>query len=286
MRILLFRTWIRKTNTHTHTWKILSTINLNWIDTPTSSLSQNFHATDAKTHMWKFPWLTTKSTSTRIHDVKISPGIQNVFIAVWMVCVCIYLRVYSTCGHSHQTRKALGNDSSKCTWLSSAQASHGGSSNQLSSETAYVLTSFGQSVSNGVLGRLVLFGGRPDCSPNPGKLIGVLRSRPPSTEVALYRATRPRLWYGFKSCDANGPRNVKNANLAKHRPVFLPPLLLVGSNKLVLKVPKRGQFHAAIRVTIWRCDSCAQGALGRRTVSRRNFCDAESPAKRCGETCH
>ena len=34
------------------------------------------------------------------------------------------------------------------------------------------------------------------------------------------------------------------------RPVFLPPLLLVGSKELVLKVPKRGQFHAAIRVTI------------------------------------
>ena len=97
---------------------------------------------------------------------------------------------------------------------------------------------------------------------------------------------RLRFGYGFESCDANGPRNVKNTNLAKHRPVFLPPLLLVGSKELVLKVPRRGQFHAAIRVTIWRCDSCAQGALGRRTVSRRNFCDAESLAKRCGETRH
>ena len=67
---------------------------------------------------------------------------------------------------------------------------------------------------------------------------------------------------------------------------FLPPLLLVGSKELVLKVPKQGQFHVAIRVTIWRCDSCAQGALGRRTVPQRNSCDAESLAKRCGETCH
>ena len=33
-----------------------------------------------------------------------------------------------------------------------------------------------------------------------------------------------------------------------------------------------------IRATISRCDSCAQGALGRRTVSRRNLCDAESLA--------
>ena len=68
--------------------------------------------------------------------------------------------------------------------------------------------------------------------------------------VALYRAMRLRFGYGFESCDANGPRIVKNTNLAKHRPVFLPPLLLVGSKELVLKVPKQGQFHAAIRVTI------------------------------------
>ena len=35
-----------------------------------------------------------------------------------------------------------------------------------------------------------------------------------------------------------------------------------------------------------RCDSCAQGALGRRTVSQRNCCDADSLAKRYSETCH
>ena len=69
--------------------------------------------------------------------------------------------------------------------------------------------------------------------------------------VALYRAMRLRFGYGFElgSCDANGPRNVKNTNIAKHRPIFLPPLLLVGSRELVLKVHKRGQFHAAIRMT-------------------------------------
>ena len=55
--------------------------------------------------------------------------------------------------------------------------------------------------------------------------------------VALYRAMRLRFGYGFESCDANGPRNVKNTYLAKHRPVFLPPLLLVGRKELVLKVP-------------------------------------------------
>ena len=67
--------------------------------------------------------------------------------------------------------------------------------------------------------------------------------------VALYRAMRLRFGYGFESRDANGPRNVKNTYLAKHRPVSLPPLLLIGSKELVLKAPKRGQFDA-IRVTI------------------------------------
>ena len=176
--------------------------------------------------------------------------------------------------------------------------------------------------------------------------------------VALYRAMRLRFGYGFESCDANGPPNVKNSNnqgqilavwiLAVKLPnsdlnfavdvwvdfflLFLPrkrpekstkkkspqklpgtligkipleflqrpsldthcetqahfssPTLLVGSRELVLKVPKQGQFHAAIRMTRKRCDSCAQVALGTRTVSRRNFWDAESLAKRCGETCH
>ena len=54
----------------------------------------------------------------------------------------------------------------------------------------------------------------------------------------------------------------------------------------VLSVPKRGQFHAAIRVTIKRCDSCAQEALGSLTVSQQNFCDAGSLVKRYGENCH
>ena len=77
------------------------------------------------------------------------------------------------------------------------------------------------------------------------------------TVVALYRVMRLRFGYGFESCDANGPRNVQNINIAKHRPILLPPLFLVGSKDLVLKVPKRGQFHAAIRVTRKRCDSGA-----------------------------
>ena len=46
------------------------------------------------------------------------------------------------------------------------------------------------------------------------------------------------------------PAKRQNTNVAKHRPVYLPPLLLAGSKKSVSKVPKRGQFHAAIRVTI------------------------------------
>ena len=45
--------------------------------------------------------------------------------------------------------------------------------------------------------------------------------------VALYRAIRLRFGYGFASCDANGPRNAKNTNLAIHRPVFFPHLSLL-----------------------------------------------------------
>ena len=87
--------------------------------------------------------------------------------------------------------------------------------------------------------------------------VGIEHAAGLATLVTLYRAMRLRCGYGFESCDANGPRNVKNTNIAKHRPIFLPPLLLVSSKELVLKVPKRGQFHTAIRVTRKRCDSCA-----------------------------
>ena len=106
-----------------------------------------------------------------------------------------------------------------------------------------------------------------------------LLTRAPGSLVALYRAMRLRFGYGFESCDANGPRNVKNIYLAKHRPVFLPPLLLVGSKESVLKVPKRGQFHAAIRLTIWRCDSCVQGAQD-SIVAKLLWCGIASEALR------
>ena len=50
--------------------------------------------------------------------------------------------------------------------------------------------------------------------------------------VALYHAIRLRLGYGFELCDANGPRNVKNTNLAKQRPLFLARFsLLVVTNQ-------------------------------------------------------
>ena len=52
-------------------------------------------------------------------------------------------------------------------------------------------------------------------------------------------------------------------NTSKHKPcetkAHFSPLLPVGSQESVLKVPKRGQFHTAIRVTTKRRDSCAQG---------------------------
>ena len=81
--------------------------------------------------------------------------------------------------------------------------------------------------------------------------------------VASYRAIRLQVGNGFESCDANSARNIKNANPAKQRPVLFQPL-----QETVLKVPKRGQSHVAICVTTKCCDSCAQGALGRRTVSQ------------------
>ena len=40
--------------------------------------------------------------------------------------------------------------------------------------------------------------------------------------VTFYRAIRLRFGYGFESCDANSPRNVKNTNPAKQRPRFFP----------------------------------------------------------------
>ena len=40
--------------------------------------------------------------------------------------------------------------------------------------------------------------------------------------AVLHRTIRLRFGYGFEPCDVNGPRNVKNTNPAKHRPVFSP----------------------------------------------------------------
>ena len=37
----------------------------------------------------------------------------------------------------------------------------------------------------------------------------------------------------------------------------------------VLKVPKQWQVYIVISVTVNSCDSCVEGALGKRTVSRR-----------------
>ena len=68
--------------------------------------------------------------------------------------------------------------------------------------------------------------------------------------LLLYRAIRLRFGYEFESCDANGPRNIKNINLAKQTPVSFPDFYLVGRQVSGLKVPKRGQFHAVIRVTL------------------------------------
>ena len=61
------------------------------------------------------------------------------------------------------------------------------------------------------------------------------------------------------------PTKHQTHNPAKQRPVSFPHFLFVGSQESVLKLHKRGQFQAAIRVILKHCDSCAQGALERWT---------------------
>ena len=51
---------------------------------------------------------------------------------------------------------------------------------------------------------------------------GVIWALQAQSLVALYRAMRLRFGYGLELRDANGLRNVKNTNPAKHRPVFFP----------------------------------------------------------------
>ena len=61
---------------------------------------------------------------------------------------------------------------------------------------------------------------------------------------------------GFESCDANGPRNVKNTNIAKHRAFFFSPCSLLVVRNRSWKCLNEGNFtlrcvwqeNAAIRV--------------------------------------
>ena len=76
------------------------------------------------------------------------------------------------------------------------------------------------------------------------------------TRIRIVRCQRPAKRQKHKPCETKAR-------------VF-SPLLLVDCQESVLKVPKRVQFHAAIRVTPKCCDSFAQGALGRQTAPRRN----------------
>ena len=85
--------------------------------------------------------------------------------------------------------------------------------------------------------------------------------------------------FSHRSCSSRHvlqPIQTGKNNKVNHAPmVHMSNLLelsgIVLFDSAALKVPKRGKFHAAIRVTSKRCDSCAQGALGRRMVSRRNL---------------
>ena len=72
------------------------------------------------------------------------------------------------------------------------------------------------------------------------------------------------VWRGFESCDANGPRNIKNTNHAKHSPVSFTHFSLLAVKNRSWKFLNEGKIHAAMK----RIHSCAQGALGRRTVYR------------------
>ena len=49
---------------------------------------------------------------------------------------------------------------------------------------------------------------------------------------------------------------------------------------------KKNRTNRCCTLVVARLSSSYQGASGRRTVSPRNFCDAESLAKRYSETCH
>ena len=68
------------------------------------------------------------------------------------------------------------------------------------------------------------------------------------TQIRIVRCERPTKRHKPKPCQT------------KARGFF--PFRPVGIQESLLKVPEQGQFHAAIRVTPKRCDSCFQGALG------------------------
>ena len=97
---------------------------------------------------------------------------------------------------------------------------------------------------------------------------------------------------GIVSCDSDcdSDTDEQPAKRLKHKPCepkarSLSSTLLVGVRNRFWKCPNKGNFTLRF---VWtkRCDSCAQGALRRRTVSQRNLYNAESLAKRYGETCH
>ena len=71
---------------------------------------------------------------------------------------------------------------------------------------------------------------------------GVAIYENPGFLVALYRAIRLRFGYGFELCDANGPRDVKNTNLAKHRAIFSSPFSLLAVRNRSSKCLNEGNF--------------------------------------------
>ena len=92
--------------------------------------------------------------------------------------------------------------------------------------------------------------------------------------IVSWDAAAIRIGYGFESCDANGPRNVKNTKPAKPKARIFPTLLPVCGQESVLKVPKQRQFIAAISCGTRETDGIVAKLLRCRSAGealRRNM---------------
>ena len=84
------------------------------------------------------------------------------------------------------------------------------------------------------------------------------RGLSPSVMRFTEHPSKARSWEDSSSASW---RCIKKQTPCETKARFLPSLLPDGSQESVLEVLKRGQFQAAIHVTISRCDLCARLAL-------------------------